>query len=197
MRKAFTTLALLALSQAGIQAQEWKIDAVHSRVMFTVMHMLVSEVAGRFTDFSVTLQQGKEDFSGSAVEATIKTASITTDNEMRDKHLRSNDFFNAEKFPAITFKSTAFEKTGDKTYRIKGDLTMRDVTKEVVLDGKMLGMVTDPQGNTRVGFRATTIVDRFDYGVKWDRALDSGGLIAGKDVSITLSAEFIKQKGKN
>jgi len=194
MRKSFLTIAFLVAGLAAAGAQDWKVDATHSRVMFTVTHMLISEVTGRFTAFDVLLKQGKEDFAGSSVEATIKTASVTTDNDTRDKHLRSDDFFNAEKYPAITFTSTSFEKTGDDTYRIKGNLMIRDVTKEVTLDGKMLGTVTDPRGNTRVGFRATATINRFDYGVKWDRTLDRGGLVVSNDVTITITTELVKQQ---
>jgi polyisoprenoid-binding protein YceI len=139
------------------------------------------------------LKQGKEDFSGSTVEATIKSASVSTDNDTRDKHLRSDDFFNAEKYPSVTFRSTSFEKTGTDTYTIKGDLTIRDVTKPVTLEAKLLGTVTDPRG-TRVGFRATTTINRFDFGVKWDRTLDSGGFVVSKDVEIKITSEMMKQK---
>jgi polyisoprenoid-binding protein YceI len=194
MRKAFMTFILFAAGLTGAVAQDWKADPPHSRVMFTVTHMLVSEVNGRFTDFDLVLKQGKDDFSGSSVEATIKTASVSTDNEMRDKHLRSDDFFNAEKYPVITFKSTSFDKTGDNTYRIKGNLTIRDVTKEVTLEAKLLGTVVDQRGSTRVGFKVTTTINRFDYGVRWDRTLDQGGLVVSNDVAITITTELIKQK---
>ncbi len=194
MRKVLFTGVLCITGLASVAAKEWKIDPTHSRVMFTVTHMLVSEVTGRFTRFDATLKQGKEDFAGSMLDATIQTTSVNTDNEMRDKDLRSDNFFSADKFPTITFQSTSFEKTGDDTYRIRGNLTIRDVTKEVTLDGTLLGTVTDPRGNHRVGFRATTTINRFDYGVTWDRKLDTGGLIVSKEVAITLSAEMVEQK---
>lgn len=170
----------------------WQGDKSHSMVKFSVVHMLVSEVEGRFRDFEVTLvQPGKEDFTGSTVEATIKTASVTTENDDRDNHLRGDDFFNSEKFPDMKFKSTKFEKTGKDTYKITGNLTIRDITKPVVLDAKMTGMLESRRG-TIVGFRATTTIDRFEFGTKWNRTLEGGGLIVSKEVNITLLFEFHK-----
>ncbi|HUN67092.1 MAG TPA: YceI family protein [Bacteroidota bacterium] len=194
MKRNIALVLLLALSLAGASAQTtWKGDKAHSTVRFSVTHMLINEVSGRFTDFDVTLTQGKDDFSGSTVEAVIKTASVTTDNEMRDNHLKTDDFFNVEKYPTISFKSTSFEKTGENTYKIAGNLTIRDVTKPVVLDAKYTGSLTDQRGNTKAGFRATTTVNRFDYGVKWNRTLDQGGLIVSKEVEITLLFEMNKK----
>jgi polyisoprenoid-binding protein YceI len=190
-----SVFAVLALGAALSPAQQatWKSDNAHSRVGFSVSHMVISEVEGRFTEFDATLTQENEDFSGSAVQATIKTASVTTGNDTRDKHLRSDDFFNAEKFPAITFKSSSVTKTGDKTYTIDGELTIRDVTKPVVLAAEVTGRLKDPWGKQRVAFRATTTVNRFDYGVKWSKSMDSGGLVAGEEVKIELVFEFVKQ----
>lgn len=185
--------ALMLVSTLSAQTI-WKADKSHSSVTFSVTHLVISEVTGRFTDFDVILTQGKDDFSGSTVEATVKTASVNTDNEYRDKDLRSGNFFTADSFPTITFKSSSFEKAGEGTYKIKGMLTIRDATKEVTLDAKLLGTMTDPRGNTKMGFKATTSIDRFDYGVKWDRKLDSGGLVVSKNVDITLLMEFAKQK---
>lgn len=194
MKTLVFVLSALVLSLGAAEAQTWKADLAHSRVGFSVTHMLIAEVDGRFTQFDVTLNQGKEDFSGSTIEAKIKTASVTTENETRDKHLRSDDFFNAEKYPEIQFKSTSFEKTGDKSYKITGDMTIRDVTKNITLEAKYLGGVTDARGNTRVGFRAATTINRFDFGVKWGKKLDTGGLIVSENVDITLNLELMKQQ---
>lgn len=183
-----TTLAVSAFAQGVV----WKSDYAHSRVGFFVTYMVIGEVEGRFADFTATLTQGNEDFSGSTVEATIKTASINTNNEARDKHLRSDDFFNAEKYPAITFKSTSFVKTGDKTYVIKGDLMMRDVTKPVELAATMTGMIKDGSGKTRVAFKASTTINRTEYGVKWTKALESGELVVSDDVRVDLAFQFMK-----
>lgn len=187
---AFALLGSLGSAQTAI----WKQDNAHSRVNFSVVHMVISEVTGGFKEFDVTLTQGKDDFTGSTLEATIKTASINTENEMRDKHLRSDDFLNAEKYPVISFKSTAFEKTGENAYKITGNLTLRDVTKPVVLDAKLLGQVVDGRGNQRAGFKATTSINRFDYGVKWNKTIEAGGLIASDKVDLTFLMELQKQK---
>ncbi len=197
MKKYAALLALLSAAAGSLFAESpavWKADISHSRVDFNVTHLVISEVTGRFTDFDVILQQGNDDFTGSTVEATIKTATINTDNDKRDAHLRSDDFLNAAKFPAMTFKSTAFEKNSDGTYKITGNLTIRDVTKEVVLTGSFKGSVKTPWGDERAGFVATTTINRFDYGVKWANTIDSGGLVAGKDIAITLRVELVKQK---
>jgi polyisoprenoid-binding protein YceI len=186
---------VVAMAFSGIaSADTWKSDLAHSQVQFTVIHMLVSEVTGRFNEFDATLTQVSPDFAGSTLEATIKTASVNTENEMRDKHLRSDDFFNAEKFPLITFRSTSFEKTGEKTYTITGNLTIRDVTKRVVLDAKYTGQVTDSYGIVRTGFKATTTIKRSDFGVKWNKAIEAGGVVVSDDVGITLLMELMKQK---
>ena len=182
-------VASVAVS-AGAQAV-WKVDKGHSNVGFTVTHMLVSEVQGRFTDFDVTVTLPGDDFTAAAVEATIKTASVTTDNDYRDRDLRSDNFFNADTFPVITFKSTKIEKTGKDTYNVTGDLTIRNVTKPVVLATIYRGEITTKRG-AKSGFKATTTIDRFDYGVKWDRTLDTGGLVVGKEVEIMLLLEFNK-----
>ena len=194
MKRFLPAVAALVFAAGVASAQTWKSDPAHSRVSFGVTYMMLSEVTGRFNDFDATLEQGKDDFSESKVTATIQTKSIDTDNESRDKHLRSDDFFNAEKYPTITFVSTSFLKTGEKNYRITGNLTMRDVTKEVMLEAVYMGMITDPRGNTRAGFKATGSVNRQEFGVRWNKSLDSGGVIAGDVVDITLLFQFIKQK---
>jgi polyisoprenoid-binding protein YceI len=193
-RRIFALLMAGLLLAGTTHATTWKQDAAHSQVKFSVTHLVISEVTGGFKDFDVTLTQGDADFAGSTVEATIKTASVNTENDTRDKHLRSDDFFNAEKFPLITFKSTAFEKTGKDTYAIKGDLTIRDVTKPVVLETKYLGQVTDPWGNLKVGFKATCSINRLEYGVRWNKGIETGGLVVSDKVDLTFLMELQKQK---
>jgi len=194
MRLFTAMLFSLLLIVGSLTAQTtWKSDKAHSRVQFSVTHMLVSEVTGRFTDFTATLEQGAEDFSNSKVEATIQTASVNTDNENRDKHLRSDDFFNADTFSTMTFKSAKFEKTGKDSFAITGDLTIRNVTKPVVLMTVLKGQFTDSKGNSKIGFKATTTIDRFEFGTKWKRELDTGGLVVSRNVDITLLFEFNKQ----
>jgi polyisoprenoid-binding protein YceI len=178
---------------AGGAQTVWKLDKTHSNVDFTVTHFVISEVRGTFKEFEATLASEKPDFSDMQVEATIKTASIFTDNEKRDAHLRSNDFLNTEKYPDIKFKSTSVNNTGNDTFEIAGDLTIRDVTKPVVLHTTFKGTI-DAFGGTRAAFKATTTIDRFEFGTTWDKTIESGGRIVGKDVNITLLLEFVKEK---
>lgn len=194
MRSFIALGAALALANGLSDAETtWSLDKAHSNVKFTVTHLVIAEVGGRFTDFDVKLTQPNADnFLGASVTAEIKTASINTDNADRDKHLASDDFLNSEKFPAIVFKSNKFEQTGKDAYKIHGDLTIRNVTKPVVLDARFTGTVKDPRGNTKAGFKATTTVDRFAYDVKWDKAIETGGLVVGKDIDITLLMELKK-----
>ena len=186
--------AILPATTTAARAAVWKMDKAHSQVKFSVAHLVFSEVTGVFKDVDATMISDKDDFTDGQIEATIKSVSIDTGNEGRDRDVRSDSFLNSERFPELRFKSTKVEKTGDGTYAITGNLTIRDVTRSVVLQTKYNGTITDPWGNTRSAFMATTTIDRFDYGVKWDKTMDTGGLIAGKDVKITLLMEFVKSK---
>lgn len=186
----FAGLAMIA-SIASAQGT-WTFDKVHSSVQFSIKHMVISTVTGSFKDFSVDLKSDKADFSDATVSAVIKVASINTDNTMRDGHLKSDDFFNAEKFPEIKFVSTKFEKVGENKYKITGNLTIRDITKEAVFDATLGGTLKTDRG-TLVAWSASTTVNRFDYNLKWNKALESGGLIVGQDVMVTLNLELNKQ----
>lgn len=195
MKKLLLLLTLVLASAMSLPAQTtWKIDVAHSKVLFTVSHMVISEVTGRFTDFDATLIQKGTDFSGGTLNATIKTATINTDNDGRDKHLRSADFFDAEKNPEINFVSKSFEKTGKDTYKITGDFTLRGVTKTVTLDTKFNGTMKDPWGNTKAGFKATTTINRMDFGAKWNKVLEAGGLLVGETIDVTLQIEMTQEK---
>jgi polyisoprenoid-binding protein YceI len=174
------------------QTTVWKLDKVHSNVMFTVRHLVVSEVTGSFGDFTVNFVNTKEDFSDAGIDAVIQTASINTQNERRDAHLKSDDFFNAEKFPEMKFKSTSLKKVADNKYELLGDLTIRDITKPVKFDVTHLGVVSAGQMGTRSGWKATTTINRFDFNLKWDKTIESGGLIVGQDVTIQLNLELVK-----
>jgi polyisoprenoid-binding protein YceI len=184
--------ALLAVSSLALSQSGWKLDKNHSSIGFSVKHLVISTVSGNFKDFDITLTTAKDDFSDAAVQAVIKMASINTDNTARDNHLKSDDFFNAEKFPEIKFTSTSFEKVGEGKYKITGDLTIRDVTKKVVFDAVYNGSIKTPWGNTAMSWTAATVINRFDYNLKWNKALESGGLIAGQDVTITINLEMDK-----
>jgi polyisoprenoid-binding protein YceI len=182
---------ILVMTTLGTSQTEWKFDKVHSSVSFSIKHMVISNVSGSFKDFSIVLKSEKEDFSDATVESTIQVASISTDNDYRDKHLKSDDFFNAEKFPTIKFKSTKFEKLGDNKYKITGDLTMRDVTKEVIFDAVLEGTLKTDKGLLSA-WKATTTVNRFDYNLKWNKTIETGGLMVGQDVTVTLNLELNK-----
>jgi polyisoprenoid-binding protein YceI len=190
-RLAVVFIAIFAVTALVTAQSEWKFDKVHSSVTFSIRHMVISEVSGNFKDFSVVLKSEKEDFSDATVESTIQVASISTDNDYRDKHLKSDDFFNAEKFPEIKFKSTKFEKLGDNKYKITGDLTMRDVTKKVTFDAVLNGTLKTDKG-VLSAWKATTTINRFDYNLKWNKTIETGGLMVGQDVTITLNLEMNK-----
>jgi len=173
------------------QTAGWKLDRAHSGMSFSIKHMVISEVTGNFKDYDIAVTSSKDDFSDLAVTATIKVASINTENERRDKHLKSDDFFNAEKFPEIKFVSTSVEKAGEKNFKINGDLTIRDVTKKVTFDAVYNGSLKTQRG-TLAAWKATTAINRFDYNLKWSRAIEIGGLVVGETVNITLNIELNK-----
>jgi polyisoprenoid-binding protein YceI len=195
MKKLFLfSLILLSFTIGSAQNKTWNIDKAHTGIIFNVSHMVISEVSGYFREFDGTVVTTGDDFENAVVDITIKTASINTDNEQRDKHLRSADFFDAEKFPLITYKSKSFNKTDDGMYVITGDFTMKGVTKEVKLKAKLNGIMIDPYGNKRSGWKAVTVINRYDYGVLYNSTLEGGGLAVGKEVSIIINAEFIQKK---
>ena len=191
LRGMLLSLALVALVMAPAQADQWKVDPVHSSLHFKVAHMVISKVIGEFGEFDASLDfDGKEVVVG-AVQMTAKTASISTDNADRDGHLKSADFFDAEKYPEITFKSKKVIKGEGKKFQLVGDLTMRGVTKEVTFDCEFHG-TAEMRGTVKSGFSATATINRQDFGVSWSHTLDSGGLIVGNEVEITLELEFNK-----
>ncbi|MCX6133118.1 MAG: YceI family protein [Ignavibacteriales bacterium] len=190
--KSLFFITLFGISSLFAQKAGWTLDKSHSSVGFSVKHMVISDVSGNFKDFDISFKSNKSDFTDASVDATIKVASINTDNEKRDGHLKTDDFFNAEKFPAITFKSTSFEKVGENKYKIAGDLTIRDVTKKVTFDATYNGSIKSPWGAEIYAWKATLPVNRFDFGLKWNKAIEAGGLIVGETVNITLNLELTK-----
>ena len=192
--KAPTALFALifAITSVAMSADVFEIDKAHSRVGFAVKHMVISTVRGEFTDYSATILFDENDVTKSSIEGTINVASITTGNERRDNHLRSGDFFDAEQYPEIKFKSEKVVKTDDG-YVMHGDLTIRDVTKKVDIPFKVTGIIDDPWGNRRVGIEASLTINRFDFGVSWNQTLDKGGLVAGKEVDIELLLEATRK----
>jgi polyisoprenoid-binding protein YceI len=176
---------------ANRQTSTWTVDKPHTNVKFSVSHLVISDVEGTFKTFDGTMEASKPDFSDAKINFTVEVASINTDNDQRDNHLKSDDFLNAAKFPQMKFTSTSFTPQGDNKYKLVGNLTIRDVTKPVTFDVKYGGTVT-AMGGTHAGFKATTKVDRFDYNLKWSKATEAGGLVAGKDVDITINIDFKK-----
>ena len=172
----------------------WDIDTAHSNVEFSVKHMMISTVKGQFSDVEGTIKWDGQSFENAAVDARIDTSTITTFNDMRDEHLRTNDFFNADDWPNITFKSNRVEPAGDGEFKIHGDLTIRDVTKPVVLDTDFDGiMEKDAFGKRRSAFTATTEINRKDFGVNWNGAIEGGGVVVGDKVKITLNIAAVQQ----
>ena len=199
MRSLLLSVLFLAGLSAGSTAfavagdTKWNIDVSHSSIQFTVSHMVISEVTGRFQDFSGNIVAKNSDFSGASVNVNIKAASITTSNEKRDGHLKSADFFDVEKFPEASFVSKSMTKTDDGTYQIAGTLTMHGIAKDVVLDAKFKGSAKSPWGQNIAAFRATTKINREDWGLKWNKALEAGGFLVGQEVELTLTVELVQQ----
>ena len=168
----------------------WKIDPTHSNIGFVVKHMVVTKVRGQFNDVDAELSFDPANPAGATVNATINVDSISTGAADRDNHLRSTDFFEVEKYPTITFKSTSVEVEGDNVAKVHGDLTIRDVTKPVVLDVEYLGTGKNPWGVDVAGFEASTKINREDFGLTWNQALETGGVLVGKEIKIELDVQF-------
>lgn len=172
----------------------WKIDPTHSEVNFKIKHLVVSSVRGHFDDFKATIEAEKEDFSDAKIEFEADTNSINTRNNDRDAHLKSADFFDAQKYEKISFVSTSAEKVSDYELKVKGNLTIRDITKEITLDVIYNGIVEGMGGNEVAGFEISTKLNRFDYGLKWNALTEAGGVVVGNEVKIEIFAEFNKAK---
>jgi len=190
-RTTLLTLGLILLA-VGANAATYNIDASHSSVSFKVRHMMISKVTGTFTGFSGSVEFDPGTPESGSVEAVIDMATVDTNDEKRDEHLRSPDFFNVETYPEMIFKSTGVKADGDD-FVITGELTLMGVTKPVELALEFNGEIDDPWGNTRAGFSAEGKIDRRDFGMSWNKSMDKGGIVVGNDVSITLEIEAIKQ----
>ena len=172
---------------------KWAIDPTHSEIGFKVKHMMFTNVSGKFTKFDATVTTQGDDFDTALFEFSGEIDSIDTGNTDRDGHLKSADFFDAEKFPALTFTSTSFDKQSDGEYTLTGDLTLHGVTKQVTLDVEFGGTAKDPWGNLKAGFSATGKVNRKDWGLTWNAALETGGIMLGEDVKLAIELQFVKQ----
>ncbi|SFH11322.1 YceI family protein [Pedobacter insulae] len=190
MKKLILFIIALNISVAAYAQTKWTVDPMHTFVNFAVKHSGISFVDGTFKKFEGTITSNKTDFTDSHISFAADVESISTNVEMRDKHLKSDDFFNAEQYPKMTFESTSFKKKRDNVYVLTGNLTIRDVTKEVRFNVVYGGTVTDPKGNSKAGFLATTKINRLDYHINYD---PTGAGIA-KDVHITLNLQFAKDK---
>ncbi len=171
----------------------WQIDPAHSHIQFSVRHMMISNVRGRFENFTGVVEFNEQDPTRSSVDVQIEAASINTREAQRDGHLKSPDFLNADKYPYLTFKSKRIEKTDATHGRVIGVLTIRDIAKEVVLDVEYSGQAKSPWGTTSAGFSATTKINRKDWDLTWNQALETGGVLVGDQVTVNIELEIVKQ----
>ncbi len=191
--KMGTILLTTLLAETAVAQTTWNIDKSHTKVKFSVTHMMISETTGEFKIYDGKVTSSKDDFTDAKIDFNIDVASINTDDEKRDGHLKSDDFFNAEKYPKMTFKSTSFKKVNDKNYKLIGDLTIRDVTKKVEFDVVYNGTMKSPWGATAAGFKLNGKINRTDYNLKWNVALEAGGVLVSETVNIECNVELIKQ----
>jgi polyisoprenoid-binding protein YceI len=192
-RRLILGLAMLTVIPAAAHADttEWTLDTSHSHFGFSVPHMVISSVSGRFKQASGKFNLDEANLTKSQAELTLKVDSLDTDDAKRDEHLRSPEFFDAKKFPNITFKSTKIAKAGNG-YKVTGDLTIRDVTKPVTLDATISNAVKNPWGKLVRAVKASTKIKRGDYGLKWNKTLETGGVLIGEDVTLDLQFELDK-----
>jgi len=198
LRNRFVILLTMAMAIAAFialpaEAATWSVDSSHSSVGFSVKHLAISKTKGTFDDYTATFSFDPGKPESWQAEATIQVASINTDDAKRDDHLRSADFFDVAEHPTMVFKSTGVKMKDEEEGVLYGELTMLGVTKPIKLDLEVSEVIQDPWGNTRVGFTAETKIDRKDWGLTWNKTLDSGGLVVGNDVKITIEIEGIQQ----
>ena len=192
IKRVFVGMIALALMAGTVPAAEWEVDAAHTTIGFEVSHLVISSTTGKFKDFTGTVHFDGENLEKGKVEFTVNVGSVDTDNADRDGHLVSPDFFNAEEFPTMTFKSTKVVSKGSKKFQLIGDLTIKGVTKEVTFDCKFRG-TAEFMEMTKAGFSAETSIDRQEFGVSWNKNLDAGGVVVGNEVDINLEVE-VNQK---
>jgi len=183
----------IAFTFTAAAQTNWSFDQSHTDVGFEVTHLVITDVEGTFKDYEGTVTTKGDGFENADIAFTVDINSIDTENEKRDAHLKSDDFFNAEKHPKMTFKSTSMKKTGENTYKLKGNLTIRGTTKPIELDVVHNGTVQDPWGNTKAGFRISGELNRFDYGLKWNKMTELGGAVVSKEVRLDIDVQLMKQ----
>ncbi len=191
MKKGLLTFSLLLTASLVWAQTAWDIDKSHTNIKFNATHLVITEVTGDFKEYEAKVESRGDDFDGADVAFTAQVASINTGNEQRDNHLKSDDFFNVEKFPELKFSGKVVKVGGE--YKLKGDLTMRDVTQEVIFDVDYKGMVTDPWGNTKAGFKILGVVNRFDYGLQWNALMEAGGAVVSEDIEIECNVQLQKK----
>lgn len=171
----------------------WALDPAHSEITFKVKHLMITNVTGTFASFSASAETEGDDFSAAKISFSADVASISTNNEQRDGHLKSGDFFDAEKYPSLTFASTSFDKVDDENYKLSGDLTVKGVTKSVTLDVEFGGITKDPWGQTKAGFTLKGAINRSDFGLEWNAALETGGVLVSEKVTLNAEIQVTKQ----
>lgn len=186
-------LGLAMTASVSAQPSKWTFDKSHTTIGFEVTHLVITTVEGKFKSYDGTVMTSGESFDNAKIEFSADVASIDTDNEKRDEHLKSDDFFNAESYPKLTFKSKAMKKVGENKYKLVGDMTIRNKTKQVELDVTHNGTVTDPWGNTKAGFKLTGAINRFDYELKWNTLTEAGGAVVGKEVRFDINVQLKKE----
>jgi polyisoprenoid-binding protein YceI len=170
----------------------WQLDAAHSEVNFRVRHLVIATVSGKFDKFSSNVTTDDDDFTSAKIEFNVETGSVNTGVDARDNHLRSDDFFNSEKFPQMSFKSTGLKKISDGEYQLDGNLTIRDVTKPISLQVEFGGTATDPYGNHKAGFEVTGKLNRKEFGLRWDAVTEAGGAVVSDEVKIHANVQYAK-----
>ena len=171
----------------------YNIDAAHSEITFKVKHLMITNVTGRFKKFSGKMESSSDDFSDANIEFEADIDSIDTNNEQRDGHLRTGDFLDAAQYPKLTFTSTSFDKVADGIYKLNGDLSIHGVTKSVTMSTELTGTNTDPWGQSKVGFEITGSIHRKDYGMEYNAALETGGVLVSDEVKLQLDVQLVKQ----
>ncbi len=191
MKTKILTLVMVFAFTFGMAQETWVLDKAHTNIEFNVTHLVISEVNGSFREFEAEVISSSPDFEGAEIAFIANIASIDTDSEKRDNHLKSDDFFNAEEYPQLKF-SGVLVKVQDK-YELKGQMTIRDITNPIVFDVKYNGMITDPWGNQKAGFKIMGSVNRFDYGLRWNTMMEAGGAVVGEEVDIVCNVELQKK----
>ncbi len=195
-RNRFVSVAavLVALSFSTSRASTWEFDGAHSEAGFSVRHLMISNVRGEFHNITGMVEWDEKDPASIKIDAAVDVTTLDTGEPKRDAHLKSADFFDADKFPKMTFRSRSASSAGTNRYKVVGDLTIHGVTKEATLDVEVTSTIKDPWGNTKFGAVATAKINRQDFGVKWNKTLDGGGVVVGDEIAITIDAELAMKK---